>query len=153
MQPYHIVKDPHKFLKTACAPVADKEFGTQKLKDKCARMVITMMRAGGIGLAGNQVGIMQCIIVVNCMQPEHSFKGTLINPKILAFGEKRWTNPEGCLSFPGDTAIVDRHLKVTVSYFTTDGEHVTRDFEGMTARCVQHEIDHLHGVTMKDVAS
>jgi len=154
MKPYHVIKAPHKFLATKAAPVAAKEFGTERLKEKTARMMITMMRENGVGLAGNQVGIMQCIIVVNVNQPEAdgpSFRGALINPEIVALGDARESKAEGCLSFPGETSIVDRHLTLTVKYFTTDGEEVIKTFEGLTARCVQHEIDHLHGVTMKDV--
>jgi peptide deformylase len=156
MQPYNIITAPHKFLSTVCAPVAEKEFGTQRLKDKALRMAITMQRAHGIGLAANQVGILQCIVVINTLTyagvpDEHGFKGVLINPLIMELGEERGKGSEGCLSFPGETAVVDRHLTITVQYFTTDGERVERKFEGMTARCVQHELDHLSGVTMHDV--
>jgi peptide deformylase len=152
MQPYNIVKSPHKFLKEVCKPVDAKEFGTQRLKDKAYRMSVTMSRAGGIGLAANQVGILQCIICINTFgHKDGGFKGYLINPEVVELGVARIPLQEGCLSFPGESCVVDRHLIITVKYSTTDGESVIKTFEGLTARVVQHEMDHLAGITMKDV--
>jgi peptide deformylase len=113
-------------------------------------MAITMMRAGGVGLAGNQVGIMQRIIVINTLT-HGGVRLTLINPEIQEISTETEIDGEGCLSFPNQIARVKRNLKIKMRYFTTDGEEVFRSFEGFTARALQHEMDHLIGLTMVDV--
>ncbi|MBX6395908.1 MAG: peptide deformylase [Alicyclobacillaceae bacterium] len=114
----------------------------QKLIDD---MADTMYDADGIGLAAPQVGILKRVIVVDVGE---GLLG-LVNPEVvLAEGEQ--TGPEGCLSIPGVQATVTRANHVIVKGLNRDGEPVVVDAEGLLARCLLHEIDHLDGILFLD---
>ena len=105
-------------------------------------------------VAGPQVGVLKQIVVIDC---DYSGKGSkknpyvLINPKVIkADGEPR-DFQEGCLSFPGINVTVTRPSHVVVQAYDLDGDLMQYEAEGnLMAVCLQHEIDHLHGVTMVD---
>ena len=104
----------------------------------------------GVGLAANQLGIHKRVCVINVKEPI-----VLVNPKIVETSEETFIFPEGCLSFPGQHIRVKRFVEVTIEAdnhegqlsFSADSEDVNDAFE---CACVQHEIDHLDGVTMFD---
>ena len=104
----------------------------------------------GIGLAANQIGINKRVCVINVKEPL-----VLINPRIVEKSEDEFIFPEGCLSFPNKHVKTKRNVSVTVEsdnhkgkmVFTADSEHIDDAFE---TACVQHEIDHLDGITMFD---
>lgn len=148
MNLFNVLQYPHEALKQVAEPVT--EFGTEELRSTCSRMVATMQRQGGIGLAGNQVGVLKRIIVINTLGSPGGILAVMINPEILTFGDKLQTNEEGCLSFRGKQMKVMRPDSVSVKYQTVDGQEVTRKFKGITAICVQHEVDHLDGITIAE---
>ncbi len=126
-----------------------EEFG-EELNEFLLRMVETMIVEDGVGLAAPQVGVSQSIAVIN---PEPENEKTLIkmvNPKIVAFSEETDTLEEGCLSVPGIRGNVVRSSAVEVTYLDEKGAERRLQADGLLARIIQHEIDHLHGVLFVD---
>lgn len=122
-----------------------------ELRDLAARMIEAMYEEGGVGLAAPQVGIQQKLLVLNPAGDRKDRSGELVlcNPKITRkkgreFGE------EGCLSFPGIHADVERWVSITLTYQDLDGKEQVLSTEGWLARIVQHELDHLEGVLFTD---
>ena len=111
-------------------------------------MAETMRDADGVGLAAVQVGVLRRIVVVECA-PGELYE--LINPVIVA-SEGSQTGTEGCLSLPGKCGIVERPMKVTVEATDRNGNRYSVTGEGLLARCLCHEIDHLDGILYPDVA-
>ncbi|HEY7026718.1 MAG TPA: peptide deformylase [Gemmatimonadales bacterium] len=105
----------------------------------------TMHAAKGVGLAANQVGVARRIAVVETEEE----RLVLINPVILD-AEGRDTEEEGCLSIPKVYADVTRPEKVVLEATDRDGNRYTRTLDGLAARAVQHEIDHLDGILFVD---
>ncbi len=110
-------------------------------------MFDTMYKAEGVGLAAPQVGILKRIFVIDC--GEHPL--VFINPEILET-EGEQTGEEGCLSIPGKHAQVTRPMKVTVRALDMNMNEFTLTAEGLEARCILHENDHLNGVLYPDKA-
>ena len=110
-------------------------------------MFDTMYDANGVGLAAVQVGVLKQVVVIDTEQPGE--KMVLINPEIIET-EGEVCGSEGCLSIPGKSGMVNRPAKVTVRALDEHGEPVTRTGEGLLARCMCHEIDHLHGILYAD---
>lgn len=103
----------------------------------------TLMAVPGIGLAAPQIGVLKKVIYINFKDGETEF--ILINPKITGkSGSER--DAEGCLSYPNYEGIVDRPRKVTVAGIDEAGRAVSVEAEGLLARALCHEIDHLDGV-------
>ena len=112
-----------------------------------ADMLETMRATGnGVGLAGNQVGVVERIFVWEVGE-EH---GTVINPVITDRSDETFVDDEGCLSLPGIYYPVERAVEVRVEGLDEDGRPVTMETEGFLARVCQHEIDHLDGVLFVD---
>ncbi len=103
----------------------------------------TLMAAPGIGLAAPQIGVLKKVIYINFKDGETEF--ILMNPKITGkSGSER--DQEGCLSYPNYEGLVDRPKKVTVTGIDERGRSVVVEGEGLLARALCHEIDHLDGV-------
>jgi peptide deformylase len=120
----------------------------EELAELSRTMLQVMYDSGGIGLAGPQVGIDQSILVYNLFgQPLHlaATERVLINPRVIRSAPLRWTSPEGCLSLPEARGIVTRPVEVEVEAFELDGELIRQTLQGVEARVVLHEIDHLNG--------
>lgn len=120
-------------------------------------MAETMYTASGIGLAGPQVGVLERIIVVDVEwsradeeNPTPKRPIPMINPEILEESIEDDVYTEGCLSIPGLEGDVWRPVAIRVRYTTLEGKTVEREAEGLFARCIQHEIDHLDGVLFID---
>ena len=115
-------------------------------------MFETMHEANGVGLAANQVGELKQILVVDISDTEVG-KGTqpiaVINPEILE-EEGEWEYEEGCLSIPDVREKVVRSEKITLRYNDANMNEMVLNAEGMLARVLQHEIDHLNGVLFLD---
>jgi peptide deformylase len=106
-------------------------------------MKVTLMASPGIGLAASQIGVLKKVIYINFKDDETEF--IIINPKIKAkSGSIR--EAEGCLSYPNYEGIVDRPKKVTVTGIDEKGRALVLEGEGLLARALCHEIDHLDGV-------
>ncbi|WP_413389581.1 peptide deformylase [Prochlorococcus marinus] len=114
-------------------------------------MLITMYSAKGIGLAAPQVGVQKRILVIdlNFEDPE-SPPNVFINPEIISYSASVDTYEEGCLSIPGVYLNVIRPSSIKLSYRDEMGRPKKMNAEGLMARCIQHEIDHLNGVLFVD---
>ena len=141
----NILQFPDKRLKLKAEPVKSVDADIQKIiKD----MFETMYEAQGVGLAATQVNIQKRIVVMDVSRDESS-PVALVNPVITA-SEGSITWEEGCLSFPGVYAKVKRHDKITVEYLNEEGEKQTLTGSDLLGVCIQHEIDHLDGITFYD---
>ena len=112
-------------------------------------MTDTMREAGGCGLAAVQVGVLRRVVVI---EVDEGNVIELINPKIVAFaGEQE--ELEGCLSFPGNYGICKRPAHVTVKAMDRHGKIFTLSGDGLLARAICHECDHLDGKIYTDIQS
>ena len=115
---------------------------TPRIKTLIEDMLDTMYEAQGVGLAAPQVGILRRICVIDVMDGDPII---LINPEIIETAGEQ-TDEEGCLSIPGKCASVTRADYVKVKSFDMELNPVIIEGEGLRARALQHEIDHLDGV-------
>lgn len=129
-------------LKQKAAPV---EKITRKIKELLDDMAETMYAADGVGLAAPQVGVSQRIIVLDVGEGLIQ----LINP-VITNSEGQESASEGCLSIPGVYGDVERSSRVTVEGYERTGKPIRIQAEGLLARALQHEIDHLEGVLFID---
>lgn len=118
-------------------------------------MFETMYDEPGIGLAAPQVGESLRLVVVAAVADDAAGQHVggpmvLVNPEILSASEAQEPYEEGCLSVPEITEVVDRPSAIRFRYTTLEGETIERDAEGLLARVVQHEIDHLDGILFVD---
>ncbi|PJE27840.1 peptide deformylase [Pseudooceanicola antarcticus] len=149
-RPILIHPDPR--LKKVAAPVEDISDELRKLSDD---MLETMYDAPGIGLAAPQIGILQRLIVLDCVKEEGETPRPLVmfNPEIVAASDETSVYEEGCLSIPEQYAEVTRPAEVTVRWMDRDGNAQEESFDKLWATCVQHEIDHLEGKLFIDYVS
>lgn len=138
-----VFKIPDPVLRKVSAEVTGVTKKTGFLIDELMRV---MRKANGVGLAAPQMGILQRIIVI---EPPDVRPQALINPKILKH-EGEQIGIEGCLSIPGLYGDVKRAEYVEVEAFDRKGREYVFELEGLPARVVQHEIDHLDGVLFID---
>lgn len=163
--PLIIAPDP--LLKKVSKPVdkVDKE-----LQDFMNDMVNTMYHERGIGLASVQVGVLKRLLVMDVdyeidkSSHHHHHHGEscsnlhvkncnpqfFINPEIIEFSKDKTPYNEGCLSFPGARAEVIRPDSITIKFLDYNGVEQVKNFTGISATCIQHEIDHLNGITFVD---
>ena len=166
-----IVIAPHPVLKKVAEPVAEAPGPIERalVQD----MFETMYHANGIGLAAPQVGVSRRILVMDVR--ERARRGeegiidsadtsgsdpapeagplALIDPEIIVASDHLRDCEEGCLSFPGEYAMISRPETVTVAYIDPEGAKRQFEASGLLAVCVQHEIDHLNGVLFVDYLS
>lgn len=130
-------------------PAAEKDLG-----DLCKRMARLMLEAPGIGLAAPQIGILKRVIVI-AADVDDDKRGVvaLCNPQIVLASDEVETEEEGCLSLPGISVPVERAAGVTCEALSLSGKHVRIEAEGLQARLLQHEIDHLDGLLIIDRAT
>jgi peptide deformylase len=141
LRPIHLLGSP--VLRETAAPVGEVDADVRTLVQD---LVDTMHADSGIGLAANQVGVACQVAVV---EVEDGDRLVLIDPVITErTGTER--GEEGCLSIPDLFGDVDRAVRITVETTTLDGERTTATAEGLKARAIQHEIDHLQGVLFID---
>lgn len=136
-------------LREKAAPVTEV---TDDVRRLIADMFDTMYAEEGVGLAAPQVGVTDRIIVVDPRDDEVE-PFALINPEIVHFDDEVVRDEEGCLSIPGLKEIVERPAAVRVEATSIDGEPVAIDAEGLLARILQHEVDHLDGILFLDRVS
>jgi peptide deformylase len=138
------MKLTRRVLKNRAKPV-DFDFPPRNL-DLQKQLLDFMKRYQGIGLAAPQVGISKRIFVIGIDDEEECF----FNPEIISVSPEHLDFDEGCLSFPGEHCIIKRPEEVSVSYQDYIGQRKQKTLRGLWARCFQHELDHLDGVTMWD---
>jgi peptide deformylase len=142
-----ILQPPHPVLKTRASPVEAIDEDVRRL---VADMFETMYKAPGIGLAAPQVGVGKRVVVIDVAEGEERRPTTLVNPEILWRSEELATAEEGCLSLPSQFAEVTRPAAVRVRYRDADWTEHEVEADGLLARCLQHEIDHLDGILFVD---
>ncbi len=133
-------------LRTPAKPVAGITGETRQL---IADMFETMYAEEGVGLAAPQVGVSDRVIVVDPHLDDFE-RFALINPEIVRASKETEKGEEGCLSIPGLRDLVERSLSVTVRGLTEQGEVREFDAEGLVARIIQHEVDHVDGILFLD---
>jgi len=142
----------------------------EKFDDQLAslsqEMIEVMRESDGIGLAAQQIGIAEqfcvmdvpehpeypilCVLDGKALSPSLLMPMSLANPIVSPLPSDEYYYEEGCLSFPGINADVARPEKISVSYQDMDGVAHTLECDGLLARCIQHEVDHLNGVLFID---
>jgi peptide deformylase len=133
------------------------------LKEVIANMYETMYNAYGVGLAAPQVALAIRLFIVDCEPFSDSddltseeqaqlkgFKKTFINAKILKEEGEEWGFNEGCLSIPEVREDVFRHEQITIEYYDEDFNKKTEVYDGLIARVIQHEYDHIEGILFTD---
>ena len=116
------------------------------VRNIAANMIRTMEKNNGIGLAANQIGILKQIIVVLV----NNEPKVMINPEILDISKEYCVIEEGCLSFPQQFYNIERPEKVKVKYRCLSGRPMIESYEGLEARCILHEIDHIRGIVFTE---
>ena len=146
-----VLKYPHPALLTKCT---DWKFvATEEVVDGLeTNMIETMLAENGIGLAANQVGILERFIAIQ--RQDNGQCLVMYNPQIVdTVEDSKVSGREGCLSFPRVFLEVARYPTVVVEYQDRHGEWFREQFNGLDARCIQHEIDHLDGIVFKSYVS
>lgn len=133
-------------LAKVCRPVTEFNGRLHTLLDD---MKDTLLDSGGVGLAAPQVGVLRRVVVIDVGDQGDGLL-ELINP-VITMREGEQCGREGCLSLPGRQAVVTRPRRVTVQYQNRDGVHCEKTVEGLFARAVCHELDHLDGKLYIDV--
>ena len=150
-----ILEAPHPILSAKARAVREDEFG-EDLKVFLENMAITMYAAPGVGLAAPQVGDSRRILVAD---PGNNDDGTprllysMVNPEIIEKSKEYITYEESCLSVPEFYINVKRYKKLTIRWRDAFGNVRQEVFEEFPAIVLQHEMDHLEGVTLLDRSS
>ena len=117
-------------------------------------MLETMYKSNGIGLAAPQVGILKRLVVMDCSNQNKKTRPLkFVNPEILNLSSDKSEYEEGCLSLPTQFAKVERPSFIAVTYQDENGKKINKNFSGLEATCLQHEIDHLNGKLFVDHVS
>ena len=141
-----ILKYPDDFLRQKARAV--KDFKDPHVSGLVSQMIKTMEKEKGVGLAAPQVGSDLRI----CLARVDNTLFALINPEIKAYSRKKEIFEEGCLSFPGKFFSVERPVKVKIKARDVNGKKIKIKADGLLARVLQHEIDHLDGILVIDRA-
>ena len=140
-----ILTDKEPALHKVCKEVTAFDGKLHKLLDDMAE---TMYEGNGVGLAAPQIGILRRVVVIDCGEQLYE----LINPVIIAQGGEI-EDAEGCLSSPGEYGMVKRPEKVAVKALDRNGNEYILEGEGLMARAICHECDHLDGRLYKDLVT
>lgn len=143
-----ILKYPDERLRTVAEPIAEVD---DAMRAQIDDMFETMYESNGVGLAATQVNYHKRLFVADCSEDQNE-PLVFINPEITA-KDGLFTNEEGCLSFPGVYAKVERAGTVTVEAIGRNGEPFSLTTDGLLAICIQHELDHLDGKLFVDYLS
>jgi peptide deformylase len=139
----------HPVLKKKCEDISNEYPGLEKL---ISNMWDTMYHAHGVGLAAPQIGLAIRLFVVDTIQvmeedkKDQGIKQVFINAKILDESGDSWAYEEGCLSIPNVRGDVERNPKIKIVFMDENFQEHKREFDGVNARVIQHEYDHIEGV-------
>lgn len=133
-------------------PGVEVEAFDDELRALVEDMLETMYYAEGIGLAAPQIGISRRVCVLDLQNEDEPEAGrwVFVNPVVVESSKEEEKASEGCLSIPEMEDVVTRSARVTVRGFDAEGESIEVEAEGLLARALQHEIDHLDGVLFID---
>jgi peptide deformylase len=145
--PLEILEAPDRRLTTVCAPVERIDADLLHLLDA---MLETMYAAPGIGLAAPQVGVLKRAFVIDVGEEGQRAPRFVINPTLVWRSESETVAEEGCLSLPKQFGEVARANQVRLRHLDRVGQTQEVAAEGLLARCLQHEIDHLNGILFVD---
>ncbi|WP_333023163.1 peptide deformylase [Wolbachia endosymbiont of Pentidionis agamae] len=159
MSTFQIIKAPSPILSSYCTEVTkiNNENEIKKRKELADKMLRTMQKSGGIGLAAPQVGILERMFVIHIQGDDKNeipgYNSTcdplcIINPRIIELSKEKINLPEGCLSVQevGNQIMIIRPKYLTMEYFDCNGKEQSLKADGWLARCIQHELDHLNGI-------
>jgi peptide deformylase len=124
-----------------------------------ANMFETMYGAHGVGLAAPQVGLSIRLFVIDAIpfaeddENLKEFKKVFINPQVIEESGEKWSFNEGCLSIPDIREDVNRHQTLTINYFDENWQEHRETYDGLAARVIQHEYDHIEGKLFTDKLS
>ena len=145
IEPLPLFDEKHPMLAQK-VPEYTQAIPNQNMTNLVKRLKMTMKLYGGVGLSANQCGIFERVFVIGTDQ----FQIACINPKIVSSKAELAKDKEGCLSFPGLSLIIERPTSIDVEFYTENGELKQMTLDGLTARCFQHELDHLNGIRMTE---
>lgn len=134
---------PNNVLEQSCEDIDVFDDSTFNLVNK---MLDVMYNSKGIGLAAPQIGVLKRVIVYDISEDQDQPQA-LINPQILGKSKEFIGIEEGCLSFPGLKIYIPRAKRINVEGFDTEGQKKTLQADDLLSICLQHEIDHLDGIT------
>ena len=148
-----IVVSPDPLLRQKCKPIDASEL--KGIFSIAMEMAEIMYQNNGCGIAAPQVGISKRLVVIDCSIREegeeaHQDPTVYINPEILERSGEETLEDEGCLSIPGISIPIKRLSEITVQALDLNGDPFSHHADGLLARALQHEIDHLDGITMFD---
>ena len=144
--PLPLFDENHPMLRQAIPEYDIRKLPSPLINKLVKRLKMTMKLHNGLGLSANQCGVFERIFIIGGGENVWA----CINPKIIASSDDIEKDKEGCLSFPGLSVSIDRPKWVEVEYYNENGGQVQMRFDGLTARCFQHELDHMNGVRMID---
>ena len=137
---------PDQRLRSSCPPVKTID---EAIRAAWSEMLAAMYAMPGVGLAGPQIGEMQRIAVVDCSDDRNA-PIRMANPEVLYASSRLRAHDEGSPNIPGLWAKVERPRAITAKYLNENGAVIERDFVGLWATSVQHQIDHLNGKLFVD---
>ena len=119
------------------------------------KMMQIMLKAPGVGLAANQIGILKQIVTIFFVDQEtkKETQYTLFNPNIISYSQEKIIMEEGCLSLPEQFAEIERPQNIEVEYLDENNKLIKKEVNGVESRILQHEIDHLSGKLFVDYLS
>jgi peptide deformylase len=145
VEPLPLYDDNHIMLREVM-PEYKEQLPNPIMNKLAARLKLTMKRYGGIGLSANQCGVYERVFVMG--HEDNIF--VCINPKVVEVSEDIAKEKEGCLSYPGMSLAIKRPSWIVAEFTNENGETQRMKFEGITARCYLHELDHMNGVRFVD---
>lgn len=143
---FSIITNPNPLLRNKSAELDFSKYSKKEINKLCDSMTATMLESDGVGLAAPQIGKNIRVVIVNTADGPIS----LINPKITKKSLIKEWGEEGCLSVPDVFGQVKRHKKISCQYFNQSGKNIKLKAEGLFARVIQHELDHLDGILFID---
>lgn len=144
-----LIVDPDPVLHQVAA---EWDFAVDKNPEQIEQEMVEVMKTfNGRGLAGNQVGLLKRVFVIQLSSQPEPF--AMFNPRVISVDETPIEIEEGCLSYPNLWLKVKRYKGITVEYFDKTGKSCIIDLTGIDARCFLHELDHLNGITFTSKVS
>ena len=144
-EPYGFLPEAHPMLRQPI-PKCELVLPNTQIDTLIQRLHKTMKTAGGIGLSANQCGVNIRMFIMGFGDQVYG----CINPEVVEQSEELVDDQEGCLSFPGLILRVKRPKWIQAKYTNKHGQTVEEKFEGLTARCYLHELDHMNGIRFVD---
>lgn len=145
IEPLPLYDDTFSML-TQAIPEYKDEMPNPLMTNLVQRLKMTMKKFGGLGLSANQCGVYERVFVIG--HEDNAF--ACINPRVVESSSEDAKEKEGCLSYPGMYLSIERPKWIVAEYENELGKTIQQKFEGITARCYLHELDHLNGVKFVD---